>query len=299
MKIKSLINIIKKPRKLIRHLGDRKLFNWMNDEAYLRLIFLCETGKKLNLENPVTYNEKLQWLKIHDRKPEYCAYVDKYEVRNYIKDIIGEQYLIPLIDVYNQISDILWNELPEKFVLKCTHGSGCNIICTDKNKLDINGSIIKLKKWMRKNWYWFGREWPYKNVKPRIICETFISDTDKVPNDYKILCFNGKAKLIEVHLDRYGRHTQDFYDIEWNKTTIVQGSPPSSIKCDRPKQLENMIKLSETLAQYMRHVRVDWYVAKNNLYFGEITLYDSSGFSTFSSEKDDYLLGSWIDIEER
>lgn len=297
MKFNSALNLIRKPHKLVKYLGDRKLFNWMNDETYLKLIFRCETGKKLNLKNPVTFNEKLQWLKLYDRKPEYSIYVDKYEVRNYIGNTIGEQYLIPLVGVYEKISDIPWDALPDRFVLKCTHGSGCNIICTDKKKLNVEESMEKLKKWMKKSWYWFGREWPYKNVQPRIVCEDFISEAGNTPNDYKVLCFNGKAKLIEVHIDRYGNHTQDFYDTKWNKTTISQGSPTSEFVCVKPSQFEKMLKLSEQLATHMRHVRIDWFTVRDKLYFGEITFYDASGFDVFDKEKDDYLLGSWIDLK--
>ena len=139
------------------------------DKLFLKKKFRYHTGKKLNLKNPKTFNEKLQWLKLHDRRPEYVTYVDKYAVKDYIKDTIGEEYLIPLIGVYNSVDDINWSQLPNQFVLKCTHGSSSNIICTDKRKLNIKDAKSKLKKWMNKNWFWYGREWPYKNVKPRII----------------------------------------------------------------------------------------------------------------------------------
>ncbi|MFX4263244.1 ATP-grasp fold amidoligase family protein [Pelotomaculum propionicicum] len=296
MDLNSVLKLIKKPQKIVRYLGNKNFFCWLSDTNYLKLIYRCETGKKLNLDKPLTFNEKLQWLKLYDRNPEYCTYVDKFEVRSYIKNTIGEKYLIPLIDVYDKTIDIPWDTLPDRFVLKCTHGSGCNIICYDKSRLNIEESTVNLNRWMKMSWYWFGREWPYKNLKSRIVCETFISDTDKTPDDYKVLCFNGKAKLIEVHIDRYGNHTQDFYDSEWNKTTISQGSPTSKFVCDKPPQLKKMIQLSEQLASNMRHVRIDWFVVQDKLYFGEITFYDSSGFDLFGNEEDDYLLGSWIDL---
>src|SRR5690606_20869532 len=151
-----------------------------------------ETGKFLNLRNPKTYNEKLQWLKLYDRNIDYLKYVDKYEVRSYIKEKIGEEYLIPLIDVYDSVEEIDWDSLPDKFVLKCTHGSNCNIICKDKKELDIEDSKNKLEKWMKKSWYWFGREWVYKDLKPRIICEKYMVDESGVElKDYKFFCFNG------------------------------------------------------------------------------------------------------------
>lgn len=195
------------------------------------------------------------------------------------------------------MEEIDWNTLPEKFILKCTHASGANIICTDKNKLNIEEVQKKLKRWLKKNWYWYGREWPYKNIKPRIICEYFLSDTDNTPDDYKVLCFNGKAKLIQLHIDRYGSHKQDFYDIEWNKRYITQGFENSEIVYKEPKQLKEMIRLSELLSTDIMHVRVDWFIIKERLYFGEMTFFDGSGWAPFDNEKYDYLLGKWIDLD--
>ena len=290
---------LRSPRKLIKGLGTLGWFNWLPDKPYLKLVYWGETSKKLNLDAPVTYNEKLQWLKLYDRKPEYIKYADKYTVRSYISETIGEQYLIPLLGVYDSVEEINWDSLPNQFVLKCTHGSGCNIICTDKDKLKIEVSKIKLNKWMKRNWYWFGREWPYKNIKPRIICETFISETDNTPDDYKVLCFNGKAKLVGVHIDRYGNHKLDNYDRQWEKTTIARDGPMSNFVYEKPKQFEKMIQLSELLASNMNHVRIDWFIVRDKLYFGEITLYEASGFDHFDNKEDDYLLGSWIDLKEK
>lgn len=295
-KISALYNLAKKPRKVLRVLGDKGLLNWIPDKQYLKLVYWGETGKRLNIIDPKSFNEKLQWLKLNDRKPEYRIYVDKYAVRSYIAETIGEEYLIPLIGVYDKVEEIDWDSLPDKFVLKCTHGSGSNIICPDKNKLNIEEAKKKLKKWMNKNWYWFGREWPYKDIKPKIICEEFISDSKDIPDDYKILCFNGKAKLIEVHIDRYGDHRQDFYDLNWNKTTISQNPPKSDIVYKKPNKFDEMIKLSEILAANMVHVRIDWFIVKDKLYFGEITFYDGSGFVSFDDYNDDLLLGSWINL---
>lgn len=295
----KLLIILKNPKKIVRVLGDKKFFNWLPDRLYLKLVYWAETGKKLNLKNPQTFNEKLQWLKLYDRNPLYIKLVDKYEVRKYIAETIGKEYLIPLIGVYNNVEEIDWESLPNQFVLKCTHGSGANIICSDKSKLDIEDAKKKLKKWMKKNWFWFGREWPYKNVKPRIICEKFISDKGYTPDDYKVLCFNGKARLIEVHIDRYTMHKQDFYDIHWNKTNISQGGTNSNLIYEKPKCLKEMINLSEKLASDMFHVRIDWYIVKGKLYFGEITFYDGSGFTTFDKDDDDYLLGSWLKLPNK
>ncbi|MDP5274722.1 ATP-grasp fold amidoligase family protein [Chengkuizengella axinellae] len=287
---------IKVPLKVFKHMGGSGLLNWLSDEFYLKLVYWCETGKKLNTANPSTFNEKLQWLKLHDRKPEYTRYVDKYEVRSYIKQSIGEQYLIPHIGIYNTVEEIDWNALPNQFVLKCTHSSGRNIICTNKDRLDIKESKRKLNKWLKRNHYWYGREWPYKNIKARITCEEFISDTGKAPDDYKVLCFNGTVKLIQVHTNRFANHKQDFYDRNWRRTQISQEGSTSNTLLERPEHLNKMIQLSEKLASNMRHVRIDWFVVQGQLFFGEITFFDGSGFVEFDNHEDDHLLGSWIEL---
>lgn len=298
-KIKTGIDLLKQnPKRIFPALGKNGFLNWIPDESYLKIAFYCETGKKLDLKNPLTFNEKLQWIKLYDRKPEYVTYVDKYAVRDYIKRTIGDEYLIPLIGVYNTVDEIPWGELPNQFVLKCTHGSKSNIICTDKNTLDIANSKKQLAQWMKKNWYWYGREWPYKNLKPQIVCEEFISEDNKIPNDYKIMCFNGKAKLIELHIDRFGDHTQDFYDINWDKTGISQGNTRSNKTIEKPSCLKEMLDYSEVLAKDTYHVRIDWYEVSGKLYFGEITLFDASGFDPFDNTEDNLMLGSWINLDQ-
>lgn len=296
-KIRSrLSKVLSNPFSIVKRVGKKGFLNWIPDALYLKIIYRAETGKRLDLKHPKTYNEKLQWLKLHDRKPEYPRYVDKYEVRKHIADRIGEDYLIPLIGLFESVEEIPWEELPNSFVLKCTHGSGSNIICPDKRNLDIENAKKKLRKWMNHSWYWFGREWPYKHIKPRIICEEYISDKDITPDDYKVLCFNGKARLIEVHIDRHGDHRQDIYDTEWRKTDILWGFPNSDSAVNKPSQFEKMIAFSERLAEGIIHLRVDWYSVYERLYFSEMTFYDGSGFAVFEREEDDLLLGGWINL---
>lgn len=294
-KVSTFFKLIKTPRKLIRVLGDYGFFNWLSDEKYLKLLFKAEFGYKLNINYPQTFNEKLQWLKLHDRQEIYKTYVDKFLVRDFIKNTLGEEYLIELIGVYTKVKDIPWESLPSQFVLKCTHGSKSNIVCQDKSKLNIKKSKKMLNKWMRKSWYPFGREWVYKGLEPKIICEKYISDKNTTPDDYKVLCFNGKAKLVEVHTDRYHNHKQDIYDIDFKKTDITQGNP-SDIIIKKPILFDEMIKLSEVLAKHFYHIRVDWYIVKNKIYFGELTFFDGSGFAKFDNIKHDYLLGSYLDL---
>lgn len=277
----------------------RKIGKFLPDHIYIEIQYFYHFKKFVRFDNPKSFNEKLQWLKLYDRNPDYVKLVDKFEVRKHISTTGGDNYLIPLIGAYDSVEDIRWETLPNKFVLKCTHGSGSNIICNDKGTLNRQKTIKQLIKWMRRNWFWYGREWPYRNVEPRIICEQFLSDGENVPCDYKVLCFEGSARLIEYHKDRFGEHTQDFYDRTWALTSISQKGIPSSFSpVEKPKLLSLMLDLSEQLAHNIPHVRVDWYIFKDRLYFGEMTFFDSSGFQKFEPEFYDYLLGSWLDLSK-
>jgi hypothetical protein len=296
----NIIKVIKNPYKIFVYLAYKGLFKWLKDETYLKFMFRGTIGYQLNLKKPVTFNEKLQWLKVHDRKPEYTIMVDKYKVRQYVTEVIGENYLIPLLGVWDKFEDIDFNKLPDKFVLKPNHTSGNIYICKDKSKIDMEILRKEIAKWLKREYYWYQREWPYKNIKPRIVCEKYMVDESCIElKDYKVLCFNGKAKLIEVHRGRFFDHRQDFYDISWNKTSISQGDAFSDISddvMDKPKCFDEMIELSEKLAGELIHVRIDWYIVNNKLYFGEITFFDGSGFDAFNDFNDDLMLGSWIKL---
>lgn len=311
------MSVVKKAFKVLRNnpervfeiAGHHGFFKWMSDKSYLKFMYKLETGKKLNLNNPKTYNEKLQWIKIHDRKPLYTQLVDKYEVRTYVANTIGEKYLINLVGVYNNVDEIDWEHLPNAFALKCTHGSGCNIICKDKDSLDIKNSKIQLNKWMKQNWFWFGREWPYRDLKPRIICEELLTNNGQIPVDYKVLCFNGKAKMIQVQSGRFIDLKIDFYDTEWNRTDIsigfgkvhglssVNTLKNSDITFEKPQVLEEMLRMSEELSSNTYHTRIDWYILGDKLYFGEITFFQGSGFLLFDNDQHELMFGEWIDIE--
>ena len=297
-KIKAFLN---NPVYFITSPASKGYLNWVPDAIYLKILYRLSMGERCNLKNPVKYNEKLQWLKLHDRKPEYARMVDKYEVRGYIAETIGEEYLIPCYGVYNSFEEIDFSKLPEEFVLKCTHDSGSVEICKDKANFDFKGAKDRLTGAMGKNYYYTYREWPYKNVKPRIIAEKYMVDeTVDDLRDYKVMCFNGEAKLIEVHENRFSRergYTQTFYDREWNKLEIAQkGFTPTDERREKPVKLEEMLLLSEKLAKDMYHARIDWYLIDENLYFGDITFYDGSGFAKFDDEKDDIFFGSLIQI---
>lgn len=297
-KIKAFLN---NPVYFITSPASKGYLNWVPDAIYLKILYRLSMGERCNLKNPVKYNEKLQWLKLHDRKPEYARMVDKYEVRGYIAETIGEEYLIPCYGVYNSFEEIDFSKLPEQFVLKCTHDSGSVEICKDRNTFDLEKAGERLTEALNKNYYNTYREWPYKSVKPRIIAEKFMVD-ESVDDlrDYKVMCFNGEAKLIEVHENRFARergYTQTFYDREWNKFNIAQkGFTPTDEKREKPPKLNEMLELSEKIAKDMYHARIDWYVIGDNLYFGEITFYDGSGFAKFDKEDDDIFLGGLIKL---
>ena len=275
-----------------------KYDNW-DDESFLKKAFKCHMKRELNLVTPKTFNEKLQWLKLHDRKPEYTMMVDKYAVRKYIADTIGEEYLIPLLGIWDNPDEIDFDALPNQFVLKCNHNSGLGMcICKDKSKLDIEKVKNELRKGLKQDYYLTCREWPYKNVKRRIIAEKYMSDEGKEElSDYKVLCFNGEPKIIEVHKGRFnGKHTQDCYDEFWNKTDIEQYDLPKTDEVmPKPAFLEEMLHLSKLLSKDLIHVRVDWYFTNNRLYFGELTFFDGSGYNLFCGDADE-LLGSWIKL---
>lgn len=292
--------IFSNPIVIVTAMGARGYLNWMPDSVYLKILFRGLTGQKLNLKNPKKYNEKLQWLKLHDRKEEYSMMVDKYAVRQYIADKLGEEYLIPCIGVWEKVEDIDFDKLPNQFVLKCTHDSGSVIICTDKALLDIESVKRKLNKACKRNYYNAYREWPYKNVKPRIIAEKYMIDLQEEDlRDYKVLCFDGKAKLIEVHQNRFNNkeHTQDFYDREWNNLHLAQKCLKNALEdIEKPERLEEVLDLSEVLAKDLKHVRMDWYIVKNTIYFGEITFYDGAGFELYP-DKEELMLGELIRLD--
>ncbi|QAY67786.1 ATP-grasp fold amidoligase family protein [Paenibacillus protaetiae] len=277
-----------------------QLLNFLPNETLLKYKYKYHIGEKLNLNNPQTFNEKLQWLKLNDRRTEYVNYVDKFTVRQHVSKMIGDNYLIPLLGVYNSTDEIKWSELPDQFVLKCTHGSGCNIICQDKKKLNKDLAVKMIQKWMSKNWYWYGREWPYKHVKPRIICEKYMVDESGYElKDYKVFCFGGVPKIVQVDFNRFTNHKRNFYDTDWNYIDVsIKFSSDPTAKIGRPENLEKMLSLASNLASNFPHVRVDFYNVNGKIYFGELTFYHGSGFEKIKPKEFDYQLGKWIKLPD-
>jgi hypothetical protein len=286
---------------LFSYFAKMGLLNFLDDETYLKMKYRLTMGQPLHLDNPQTFNEKLQWLKIHDRNPLYTTLVDKYEVKKYVADKIGEQYIIPTLGVWDHFDDIDFDTLPDQFVLKCTHDSGGLVICRDKSKLDKKITKIRIEKCLKRNYYWSGREWPYKNVKPRIIAEKYMcDDMDDELKDYKIMCFDSKVKATFVCSDRFSDKglRVTFYDTDWKRLPFERHYPVAEEEIEKPKSYDEMKQLAEKLAQKIPFVRVDFYEVKGRPYFGELTFYPGSGLEEFSPEKWDKKLGELIKLPE-
>ena len=270
----------------------------VSDEKYLKMRYKNVFNKSLNLKNPKTFNEKLQWLKLYDRNPLYTKLVDKYEVKDYVANIIGKEHVIPTIGVYDSFDDINFEKLPKQFVIKCTHDSGGLVIVKDKNKLDIKKAKKKINKSLKKNYYYCGREWPYKNVKPRIIIEKYMEDNKtKELRDYKFFCFNGIPKFMFLATDRQKNQTKfNFYDMNFNLLPFTQGHPNDLRKISKPEKFDEMVALSKKLSVNIPHVRVDFYEINGKVYFGEMTFYHYSGFTKFDPEEWDEKFGNYIVI---
>lgn len=274
------------------------LHNKMRDEEYLKRKFRACTGGELNLENPQTFNEKLQWLKLNNRKPEYTLMVDKYRVRDYIADTIGEEYLIPLLGVWKDPEEIDFDALPEQFVLKCNHNSGLGMcICKDKSKLDIAKVKRELKKGLAQDYYLTGREWPYKDVIRRIVAEQYIEDAaDDALTDYKFFCFNGDAKIMYISKDNGRNPRTDFFDMDFKHLPIRVKDPQAEKTPTKPEHFDKMKHIAETLSKNIPHLRVDFYCVNGKIYVGELTFFHMSGLTIITPEEWNLRLGSWIKL---
>lgn len=271
----------------------------LSDEEFLRRIFKVKLGYDLNLENPKTFNEKLQWLKLHDRNPLYTTLVDKYEVKKWVAERIGEEYIIPTLGVYNEYSEIDFDALPNQFVMKCTHDSGGVVIVKDKTSFNKKFAEKKLRSALKRDFYLPGREWPYKNVARKIIVEKFMCNEEMAELiDYKLMCFNGKVLYTFVCSERFSSDglKVTFFDNNWNVMPFERHYPKSQKLIPKPKQFSEMIKIAETLAANIPFVRVDLYDISGQIYFGEMTFYPGSGFEEFNPKEWDEKLGKLISL---
>lgn len=301
--LNKIIKGIKNPYSALLVLLPGSFWNRFEDEKYLRFVYRARIGKPLNLEAPRTFNEKLQWMKLYDRKPEYTMMADKYAVREYVAKTIGEEYLIPLLGVWDDPDEIDFDALPDQFVLKCNHNSGLGMcICKDKSKLDIENVKVALRKGLQQDYYKHGREWPYKNISRKIVCEEFLIDDGKELADYKVHNFNGEPKFILVCRDRFGETglTEDFFTETWDHMDVKRPNIPNAKnQIPKPEELEQMLQLSKKLAAQIPFARTDFYIVNHKIYFGEITFFPASGTKTFEPEHYDALFGSWIILPER
>lgn len=288
------------PSDLILALGARNLIK-ISDTLYLKLRYKQKMGYDLNLENPKSFNEKLQWLKLYDRKPIYTTMVDKYAVKEYVASIIGKQYIIPTLGVWDKFEDIDFDALPNQFVLKCTHDSGGLVICRDKSKLDKNAARKKINNSLKRNYYYAGREWPYKDVKPRIIAEKYMVDHSLSElRDYKFFCFNGVAKCYKVDFDRFVEHKANYFTSDGEIMNFGEKVCPPDFNKELPipKNLEKMKEFAEKLSSEQPFLRADFYDVDGKVYFGELTFFPDSGFGKFVFDDNDELFGSWIKLPD-
>lgn len=285
--------------RIFRGLGSRGFLKFLSSETYIRILWYLRYGRKIDLKNPKTFNEKTQWLKLYDHNELYPALVDKSLAKKYIADKIGEEYIIKTIWEGTSPYDIPYDDLPNKFVIKCTHGSHCNIICKDKSTLDKNKTNKTIKKWLKTNWFWYGREWVYKDLKPRIMIEEYMEDYKyKELVDYKFYCFNGIPKVIDVCTQRYSKKVmcETYMDENWNYlgfVTVGNGSIPD---IEKPKNFDLMKEIAISLSQGFKFIRVDLYEINGKVYFGELTFYSASGFEELEPEEWNRKMGDMIDL---
>lgn len=271
------------------------------DKLYLKLLYRYMLNKKLNLKSPKTFNEKIQWLKLYHNinNPIFTQMADKYEARKLIEQKIGGGVLIPLLGVWDNVDEIDFEKLPNQFVLKCNHNSGGVIVCKDKAKLDIKKTKKSLKRELSQNYYFPGREWQYKNIKRKIICEQYMVDeSNNGLNDYKFMCFGGEVKLLFVSSERdSGDVKLTFFDRDWNMIPNVGNYPESDSIIEKPQNFDKMISIAEKLSKNTSFLRVDLYETNGNIYFGELTFHPRGGMWKFKSQEWNELMGSWIDLK--
>lgn len=278
------------------------LLFFIPDKLYIELKYRYKVGKRLDWNSIRTFNEKIQWLKIHDRKTEYTKMVDKVSAKKYAEKIIGSKYIIPTIGVWDNCNDISLDALPDKFVIKTSHDSGGVFIC--KNKSRINWKRIKkeINRRLRRNYYFYGREWPYKNIPRKVIVEELLEskinlDSERI-SDYKFMTFNGTVKCIFVCTERDSSNglRVTFFDRQWNELPFERHYRRSDVKIGKPESLQEMISVAERLAEGIPFARIDLYEVDGHVYFGEITLYPGSGFEEFKPDEWDAIMGKWLEL---
>lgn len=273
-------------------------FRFIPDTFFLKVFFLFKTKHFLHLTKPRSFNEKIQWRKVYDRKELYVKLVDKLAVREYVSKIVGDKYLIPLIGHWENVDDIPFQDMPSKFVLKCNHDSGSVIICEDINSFDTERAKTILKRNLKTNYFWRGREWAYKEVKPCVVAEQFIEEQHHDLRDYKFFCFGGKVSFVQVDIDRHSNHCRNLYSRDWQLLDLQIEYPTApSVVIEKPNNYEEMLNVAELLARNLGHARVDLYNINGKVLFGEITLYHGSGVEKIIPREFDFKLGELYEVE--
>lgn len=295
----NLLRLMTDPGFRFDLLTSRNVLFWMSDKQVIEKKYYYRFGVKPNLNHPATYNEKLQWLKLNDRRPVYTQMVDKHEAKAFIAEKIGDAYVVPTLGVWDRFDDIDFEQLPDRFVLKCTHDSGGIVICRDKSKLDIARARKKIEKSMGRNYYYVGREWPYKNVKPRIIAEEFLEDAgDSELRDYKFFTFGGVPRVVYITQGRAaaGRTTADFFDMDFNHLDMKMDHDHAPIPPHPPKNFEQMKELAAVLSQGIPQLRVDFYEVNGRVYVGELTFFHCGGMVSVKPDSWARRFSDWIQL---
>lgn len=301
---KKILNIVTKPDILWLNMSRFGLLKWMKDEKYLRKAYKLCMKKNLNLSTPKTFNEKIQWLKLYNRKNIYTTMVDKHKAKQLVADSIGDDYIIPTLGVWNNFDDIDFDSLPNQFVLKCTHDSGSVVICRDKSTFDIKNAKKKIKRYLRNNGYNFGREWAYKHVEKLIIAEKYMEDDFSIKEgltDYKFFCFNGEPKFLYVStgLENHKTAHISFLTLDWQFTKFQRSDyAPLDTLPRKPVNFDKMVEISRKLSKDIPFLRVDLYEINNKIYFSELTFYPCSGFMPFVNPDDDEFVGNMLILPE-
>lgn len=289
------------PRRFWKKFSKTRIFNYLPDKWAVSIKYRNHFYKKLDLKNPQTFNEKLQWLKLYNRKPEYTRMVDKHLAKEYIASIIGDEYIIPTLGVWKSFDEIDFDALPDRFVLKCNHGSGDVVICKDKSSFDVEAARKKLTAALEQDYYLISREWPYKDVPRRIIAEEYLEDAETGDaRDYKFFCFGGEVKCFKVDFNRFSGHHANWYsrdaDILPYGETICP--PCFDKKLDLPDEMSRMMDLAESLSSGIPFLRADFYCINHHIYVGELTFFPASGLLPFTDMEWDRIMGSWLTLPD-
>ena len=292
---------MKSLQEIISILNARGLLRFISDESWLKYKYKQVFGDVLDLEHPKTFNEKLQWMKLYYQNDDASRMVDKITAKEYVYEKLGDEIgIIPTYGVWDTFEEINWEELPKQFVLKCNHDSGGSVICRDKDKLDFSAAAKKIKKCLKKNYFWHGREWVYKDIKPRILAEKYMENTGETEiSDYKFYCFNGEPRFLFISrgLENHKTARVGFFDLDFNPMPVRRTDYLTfDVPPEKPSQLSKMIDVSRKLSDGFPFLRVDLYEIDGKVYFSELTFIPGSGWMTIDPKEWDLTFGEWLDL---